>query len=166
MEPDIGFIDEPNAAFLSHMHASASLGDGLGHDLSRRPMRLCVYDIGAGTCDVSILEVSLLDGRPLSRNLAISRFTALGGDDFDRAIARQILVPQLLEQNPAFDPSETDVTERIVPRLMPVAEALKIAVTNRLRDQGIERLSDCTDTAPILVNDVTPFRASGPGRLG
>ena len=45
---------------------------------------------------------------------------------------------------------------------MPVAEALKIAVTNRLRDQGIERLSDCTDTDPIFVNDVTPFDI-GPG---
>ena len=56
-----------------------------------------VFDFGP-TCDASILESDIL-GRLELKNLSISKFAALGGDDFDREIALNILLPILCEQN-------------------------------------------------------------------
>lgn len=153
----VGFIDEPNAAFLSHLFETSLKREGLGHDIREKPLTVCVYDIGAGTCDVSILEISVKDGFPVSRNMAISRFTALGGDDLDRAIAYNVLWPQLKRQYPGFDPAEADIEQRIVPRLMPTAEELKIAATNRLRDQNVEKIEECREDDPIAAKPIRRF---------
>jgi molecular chaperone DnaK len=153
----VGFIDEPNAAFLSHLFETSLKGEGLGRDIEEKPLTVCVYDIGAGTCDVSILEISLEKGFPVSRNRAISRFTALGGDDLDRAIARNVLWPQFRRHYPDFDPAEADIEQRIVPRLMPTAEELKIAATNRLRDQNVGKIDDCRDDGPITAQPIRRF---------
>ena len=153
----VGFIDEPNAAFLSHLFRTSLRGEGLAQEIRQRPFTVCVYDIGAGTCDVSILDISEENGFPVSRNRAISRFTALGGDDLDRLIARDVLWPQLQRSYPDFDPSEGDIEQRIIPRLMPTAEMLKITATNRLRDNDARSLDDCQDGDPISARPVKPF---------
>jgi len=63
-------INEPTAAALAY---------GFGKDLSQK---ICVYDLGGGTFDVSILEI----GRDVFEVLATSGDTYLGGDDFDDRI--------------------------------------------------------------------------------
>lgn len=145
-------IDEPNAAFLSYMNAAATsnldskfvtrLTDGESNNL-------IVFDFGAGTCDVSILEVKFDKNNLISKNLAISRFTALGGDNFDADIARKILVPQLLKSAPDFDEfNRRDLEERIIPRLQPTAEELKVIAIKWLTDRHIDslkRLGNVTD---------------------
>ena len=79
-------IDEPNAAFLSFVQATAQahnpliLPDG---DNSH----VLVFDFGAGTCDVSILELGKDINGIYSNNLSISKFERLGGDDIDLVIA-------------------------------------------------------------------------------
>jgi molecular chaperone DnaK len=153
----VGFIDEPNAAFLSHLFETALTGEGLGIDIKMRPFTVCVYDIGAGTCDVSILDIVEQNGFPVSRNRSISRFTALGGDDLDRLIARDVLLPQLREIYPDFDPAEGDIEQRIIPRLMPTAEMLKIAATNRLRDAGARTIDDCRGSEAIVAQPIKRF---------
>ena len=153
----VHFIDEPNAAFLNHLFETSLKGEGLGHDIKENPYTICVYDIGAGTCDVSILDIHEENNFPVSKNRAISRFTALGGDDIDRLIAKNVLWPQLKEEFPEFDPAESDIEHRIIPRLMPTAESLKISATNILRDKNAQTLNECNDDTSIAERAIKEF---------
>jgi molecular chaperone DnaK len=63
-------INEPTAAALAY---------GFGRDISQK---ICVYDLGGGTFDVSILEI----GRDVFEVLSTAGDTYLGGDDFDDRI--------------------------------------------------------------------------------
>jgi molecular chaperone DnaK len=63
-------INEPTAAALAY---------GFGKDINQR---ICVYDLGGGTFDVSILEI----GKDVFEVLATAGDTYLGGDDFDDRI--------------------------------------------------------------------------------
>ena len=63
-------INEPTAAALAY---------GFGRDISQK---ICVYDLGGGTFDVSILEI----GKDVFEVLSTAGDTYLGGDDFDDRI--------------------------------------------------------------------------------
>jgi len=63
-------INEPTAAALAY---------GFGKDISQK---ICVYDLGGGTFDVSILEI----GKDVFEVLSTAGDTYLGGDDFDDRI--------------------------------------------------------------------------------
>ena len=133
-------MDEPNAAFLSFIHDTARTDQNaqILNLLKDRPIKIMVYDFGAGTCDVSILEMSTKNNIFTSKNRSISRFMALGGDDIDRAIAKDILLPQLLMDS--CEPDYMEVEETIVPRLQPVAERLKLAAVEWMSTRKIDSL--------------------------
>jgi molecular chaperone DnaK len=63
-------INEPTAAALAY---------GFGKDINQK---ICVYDLGGGTFDVSILEI----GKDVFEVLSTAGDTYLGGDDFDDRI--------------------------------------------------------------------------------
>ena len=140
-EADCVLFDEPNAAFLSYLIGMEQKTDGTRFvdGLGGKPRKVLVFDFGAGTCDISILEVRVDKDRLTSGNISISRFWALGGDDIDRAIARNVLLPQLCgadSPNDVFTSRELDSV--ILPRLKPVAEELKVACSKYAEDKGLE----------------------------
>ena len=120
------FIDEPNAAFLSCVLDSESLGETITISDEVNP-KMLVFDFGAGTCDISILEIGVNHKGAYVKNLSISKFDKLGGDDIDKYIAYNILYPELLLQNglnsDVFIMSEK---RKIVNKLLAFAERLKI----------------------------------------
>lgn len=123
-------LDEPNAAFLDYI-LSVAHGESFPLDLTA-PTVVLVVDFGGGTCDVSVLRLQTesQSGRLRLANLAISRYERLGGDNIDIAIAEQVLLPELLRQNgvAGLDLSWAEKKNYVFPQLLPVAEALKLAI--------------------------------------
>lgn len=140
--PEQGFIDEPNAAFLNFLTEANMYGESQPLQIpSETPLRVLVFDFGAGTCDISILEVGQgVDGF-YSKNLAISRFEVLGGDNIDRQIVREVVVDRLCEANDVDqdDLRQTDIEKRIIPALKSHAERLKIAASKRVASERVGR---------------------------
>ena len=120
------FIDEPNAAFIGYVADNYSCNEPIILKDGYNP-KVLVFDFGAGTCDISILELRADYHGLHSRNLSISKFAELGGNDIDRYIAYNILLPQLLTANGLKnDDFSKKQLEFIANQLMGIAENLKI----------------------------------------
>lgn len=159
-------IDEPNAAFLSYIHEVSKTAEG-GDLLSRaraNKISVLVYDLGAGTCDVSLLDFSISGERVTSRNRAISKFTALGGDDIDRQIARKVLISQLRKDDGSeVELTALDIEEKVLPKLTSAAEKLKVTISKMLADKGIGHLKRARELADMVfeTQSVSAFKLRG-----
>lgn len=155
-EEQLCLIDEPNAAFLSFLYECTHKKQepAFLNKLKSDDANIIVYDFGAGTCDISILKVGLTEDSFQSRNLAISRFTALGGDNIDRAIAEHVLMPQLLRSCQEYDPSLRDKEEVLIPSLQATAERLKIYVIKWMVENQINSLDELRNYSDIEFTDL------------
>lgn len=68
-------INEPTAAALAY-----------GMDKKRGDAKVAVYDLGGGTFDISIIEMSEIEGEHQFEVLATNGDTFLGGEDFDQRL--------------------------------------------------------------------------------
>lgn len=119
-------IDEPNAAFIGYINPDYTAKESIQLGEGYNP-KVLVFDFGAGTCDISILELSADYHGVHTRNISISQFTELGGNDIDRYIAYNYLLPDILKINGM---TKNDYTTKqinvICQQLMGIAEHLKI----------------------------------------
>jgi molecular chaperone DnaK len=74
-------INEPTAAALAFGIDKSEKGD----------RKIAVYDLGGGTFDVSIIEISNVDGETQFEVLSTNGDTFLGGEDFDQRIMDYII---------------------------------------------------------------------------
>jgi len=168
---DTLFIDEPNAAFLSYLVQANNNGFHNYNIPVDSPLHILVFDFGAGTCDISIIEIGRKSGNLYSKNIAISQFEQLGGDDIDRAIVKQILLPQLAKQNniSVEEIRENNYKKILLPKLQAVAEQLKIKVCKAIASNKVgqelpniinstERINFQQTIEFILPNQVIRFK--------
>lgn len=143
-------IDEPNAAFLSYIQENA-VSDDNSHKIvvqNTYNPKVLVFDFGGGTCDISILEVGKGLNGFYSKNLSISKFEKLGGDDIDRYISFHYLLPQLLEANgKSLNEFRTPDKRMIASQLFKIAEQLKILIST-----DIANMKGSSTKLPVLIN--------------
>jgi molecular chaperone DnaK (HSP70) len=127
-------IDEPNAAFIGYFNSISQAEKEIFLLKGNRAKRVLVFDIGGGTCDLSILEISYSPSKGLLiGNKAISRYNDLGGQDIDMIIAEDLLYPLFLRQfNLKDDMPFNELSEIILPQLATIGELLKIGICNLL----------------------------------
>jgi len=164
--PKYGIIDEPNAAFISYLCDTLKSGTGIAESINKNRRNILVFDFGAGTCDISILEVSAEGKRIVSKNKAISQFHALGGDNIDRQIVRKVLLDQLFEQNDvSVDFTSDEIAKGIIPKLQQAAEDLKVQcckyITNNWDGSDIKPFVESGHS--VSGNDVETFYIHGTG---
>lgn len=141
-------IDEPNAAFLSYVVDSARRGHPICVPEDQN-LNVLVFDYGAGTCDISILEIGK-DWRGIySKNRAISKFDKCGGDDIDRFIAEKYLMPKILKASGKAD-QNLRIKDRkmIVAKLMKPAELIKIKIC-----ENVSLKSTADGLSPLSYSD-------------
>ena len=102
----IRILSEPTAAILDYIFSRARTLD------FKRPKTVAVFDLGGGTCDVSVLRVEESEGQFGIYELGISRFSDIGGRNFDSEVAAFYLNKFL--QDTEIDFSSLDVTKQRV----------------------------------------------------
>ena len=112
-------INEPTAAALA-----------FGLDKQEGDRKIAVYDLGGGTFDVSIIEISSVDGEHQFEVLSTNGDTFLGGEDFDNRII-EFLSEEFKKEN-GVDLSKDMLAKQ---RLKEAAEKAKIELSSSVQTE-------------------------------
>jgi molecular chaperone DnaK len=107
-------INEPTAAALA-----------FGMDKQEGDRKIAVYDLGGGTFDVSIIEISSIDGEHQFEVLSTNGDTFLGGEDFDNRLI-DFLADEFKKENNGMDLRNDLLAKQ---RLKEAAEKAKIELS-------------------------------------
>ena len=98
-----------------------------------------VFDLGGGTLDITMHEIKRRDDfQEVLKvdEIATNRYTLLGGDDFDEAIANEMFLRYIkqYENHPEIVKKLRHEEKRIKPQLRNYAEQLKLELSERCSD--------------------------------
>lgn len=93
----IHMIPEPTAALIDFLNEEGQKdATSRSLDVTNKPQTILVFDLGGGTCDVTINRVSSTPQGGLNiEDLSISQYTELGGADFDDAVMKYLFTKLL-----------------------------------------------------------------------
>ncbi len=111
----IRIINEPTAAALAY-----------GLDKKKGDSILAVYDLGGGTFDISIIEMTNVDGETQFEVLSTNGDTHLGGEDFDETLM-EFLISEFKKET-GIDLHKDSIA---IQRLKEAAEKAKIELSSR-----------------------------------
>ncbi len=109
-------INEPTAAALAF---------GLDK-MGSEDRKICVYDLGGGTFDISIIDLADIDGDKQFEVLSTNGDTFLGGEDFDQRIVDYLITE--FKKDTGVDLSKDIIA---LQRLKDAAEKAKIELSSR-----------------------------------
>lgn len=140
-------VDEPNAAFLSYFLDDINRSSNFYLPEEYNP-NVLVFDFGAGTCDISILEIGQNHKGINTKNLAVSRYTEIGGNNIDYSIAKKYLLPQVINSSNIKQAEfrSREIEHEIIPQLIPFAEEIKI--------KGSKSISLCPELLDIGADEM------------
>ena len=107
-------INEPTAAAVAY-----------GLDKKQGDKKIAVYDLGGGTFDISIIDISQVDGENQVEVLSTNGDTQLGGEDFDKKLIDFLVAEFKKDQN--FDLTSDPLA---LQRLKDAAEKAKIELSS------------------------------------
>lgn len=137
----IHMIPEPTAALIDFLNEEKKLApEARRLNLSGTKKNLMVFDLGGGTCDVSILQVeeSLSNGIDI-QELSISQYTELGGIDFDKKITNELLRKILMQQGITMKQFQAKYDQEVILRLyenlLDFSERAKKGLSTKIENQ-------------------------------
>jgi molecular chaperone HscA len=137
-------INEPTAAAIAYGLDNASEGI------------YAVYDLGGGTFDISILRLS----RGVFEVLATGGDSALGGDDYDRALADTVLGLAGRQLHTAADKSSSQVAARACKEALSSSDSatFRLQLSDGLLEQTVSRNQFEAATASLTQRTMAAVR--------
>lgn len=105
------------------------------------PKQVIVFDLGGGTLDITLHTIKRREDNPeilKVDEIATNRYTLLGGDDFDKAIA-DVMYEHYLKQYAAHPEAVRCLREAkktIMPQLLNYAEGLKLDLSESVQNKA------------------------------
>ena len=130
-------INEPTAAALAFGLDKGGKGD----------RKIAVYDLGGGTFDVSIIEISDVDGEMQFEVLSTNGDTFLGGEDFD-----QRLIDHIIEEFKKINGLDLAKDPIALQRIKASAERAKIELSSSQQTEINEPYIAMANGAPMHLN--------------
>ena len=152
-------LDEPRAALYDFVNRQ-NKGEIPETRISfHEPQTVLVFDLGGGTLDVSLHNVSYQQEQSTLNieDLAISRYTQIGGDDFDQKLADHFLEVYADRLPNDFDDSQMNMLKS---ELREYAEQAKIDLSSEIENGKLMGYLDPESFDPELVETEiikTPF---------
>jgi molecular chaperone DnaK len=131
----VDFISEPTAAVLDFLNQEQHKDPKSRRINFSTPQKLLVFDLGGGTCDVSIVEATVdRYGNIDIQEKIPSRYTSLGGTDFDQKLALAKLNDFLMKNNIDYESIERRKLQSISALFIHYSERMKHRLSNDIRD--------------------------------
>lgn len=111
-EGETYFISEPTAALLDFINSEKAISKEYRRLDFSKPRKMLVFDLGGGTCDISIMNVQISDIEFKVEEIAISPHTQLGGVNFDLSGVIYLLDKYAKEMGLSLDNIFTDEDEK------------------------------------------------------
>ncbi|MBG9386760.1 Fe-S protein assembly chaperone HscA [Caenimonas aquaedulcis] len=135
-------INEPTAAAIAYGLDNASEGV------------YAVYDLGGGTFDISILRLA----RGVFEVVATGGDSALGGDDYDRALADHVLAKSGVTLQAAGDKAAIKMAARVAKEELSSSERAAIRVPNSSEVIHVSRADFEAATAELTARTIAAVR--------
>lgn len=132
-------LSEPNAVIYDLINQVQN-GEISNHIIDLNSEKyVMVFDLGGGTLDITMHRIKRREDCPdvlKVDEIATNRYTLLGGDDFDEAIAK-VMYEHYLSQYSRYPDIVANLRKQeksIMPQMLNYAEQLKIDISERYRD--------------------------------
>ncbi len=156
---DADLLEGPAAALTDHLHASDDLFAGHGE-----ARNVVVVDVGGTSCEACAFRVTFPGPGALPRAERLGAARAdVGVAALDEAVAREVLLAQLLAQNRLAGPALADAaTLAAHPALLGLAEALRVGLCRAISHPG-DGATHQADRARIIKTEpgTHPVRLAG-----
>ena len=138
-------LDEPRAVIFDFInkHQNGEIPESL-IDLNESK-NVLVFDLGGGTLDVSIHKIHY-DGKIKIEDYAVSRYTRLGGDNFDKLVAQRLMEIYLDENSIERSSLEDIEKNKLEKQFLQIAEEVKIELSKKIENNeifGLDRKNVC-----------------------
>lgn len=147
-------LDEPRAALYDFINRQnmGEIPETL-IDFSS-PKLILVFDLGGGTLDVSLHRVFLNveKQRVQIEDIAVSRYTRIGGDNFDQLLADRFMEDYFEKIPPKLDDFQVNDLRRT---FLQIAEQAKIDLSDQIENRKVMGQSDFSDIETPIIQ--TPF---------
>jgi molecular chaperone DnaK len=137
----IHMIPEPTAALIDFLNEEKKMAQSARRlKFEDGKKNLMVFDLGGGTCDVSILQVGEAGNGGIDiQELSISQYTELGGIDFDKKVANALLNKLLkglsINQKQLKEKYDKRDIRRLWENLLEFAERAKKSFSTKIENQ-------------------------------
>lgn len=121
-------LHEPTAALIDFVY-NASTSSVIPINFNEKK-RLFVFDLGGGTCDISIIDTQVINDEIVLEEKALSRYEEVGGMDFDLKYAEFLL--ETIKKEELYEELTSTEKKILFDKLVVFAEQTKEFFSNKI----------------------------------